>query len=218
MTIEINNITLRQIWNSVNITTILLPNIYENKFPKLINTDGFNYPFIYILYEYGLLNIFIDKSKKTIHLLFNYNKCINDKYLTTSQISNIIDYVSNTIYFNNVIVYNKKLLKIELDIPFEYLKDIDLITKGQYSKTSTIFKNSSKIHYNKVPYIKNNIPRYIIRNNLSFMILDKNVKLKNQLEEMLKTVINEDSEYFVEFNQEKEYWSDAIIDEYLNKF
>ena len=166
MTIEINNITLRQIWNSVNITTILLPNIYENKFPKLINTDGFNYPFIYILYEYGLLNIFIDKSKKTIHLLFNYNKCINDKYLTTSQISNIIDYVSNTIYFNNVIVYNKKLLKIELDIPFEYLKDIDLITKGQYSKTSTIFKNNSKIHYNKVPYIKNNIPRYIITYHL----------------------------------------------------
>ncbi len=218
MTIEINNITLRQIWNSVNITTILLPNIYENKFPKLINTDGFNYPFIYILYEYGLLNIFIDKSKKTIHLLFNYNKCINDKYLTTSQISNIIDYVSNTIYFNNVIVYNKKLLKIELDIPFEYLKDIDLITKGKYSKTSTIFKNSSKIHYNKVPYIKNNIPRYIIRNNLSFMILDKNLKLKNQLEEMLKSIINEDSEYFVEFNPEKEYWSDVIIDEYLNKF
>ena len=50
------------------------------------------------------------------------------------------------------------------------------------------------------------------------MILDKNLKLKNQLEEMLKSIINEDSEYFVEFNPEKEYWSDVIIDEYLNKF
>lgn len=198
--------------------TILLPNVYENKFPKLKNNDGFNYPFIYILYEYGLLNIFLDKSKKTIHLLFNYNKCINDKYLTTSQISNIVDYVSNTIYFNNVMVYDKKLLKIELDIPFEYIKDVNLISKGEYSKISTLFKNNSKIQYNKVPYIKNNIPRYIIRNNLAFTILDKNLKLKKQLEEMLNDIINTESEYFIKFNDEKEYWSDEIVTQYLNKF
>lgn len=218
MTIDINQITLRQIWNTVNVSTILLSNIYDSEESTFTNSQNIKYPSLYLLFEYGLINIYLDKSKTSLHLLFNYKKCLIDKNLTTSQFYSYIDYIINIKFFNNIQVYDIKLLKIELDIPKKYHKDVDLISQGLYSKVSSEYKLKNKISQKIVPGILNNIPRYIVRNNLAYTILTKNNVLKTKLEKMLtSTIDSNDVEYFIGFG-EKEYWNDEIVLNLLEKY
>jgi len=218
MTIDINQITLRQIWDTVNVSTILLSNIYDSEDSKFTNSQNIKYPSLYLLFEYGLINIYLDRSKTSLHLLFNYKKCLVDKNLTTSQFYSYIDYIINIKFFNNIEVYDNKLLRVELTIPKQYHNDVNLISQGLYSKVSNEYKLKNKISQEVVPGISNNIPRYIVRNNLAYTILTKNNVLKTKLEKMLTSSIDSNNvEFFIGFG-EKEYWNDEIVTNFLEKY
>lgn len=211
--IDLNSVTLRQIWDSVNVTTILLSGLYETH--NVFNSDKLNYPFIYLLYEYGLINIYMDRDKSKIHLLFNYKKMGKDKNLTTSPLSNVVDYIVTLPYFVSVDVINDILVKITLKIPKNYLKDAELISNGEYSKVSSDLKSIIKIKYTQVPITNNVIARYIVTNNLASMIVNKSLRLRNTLRNLFGITVSDNNEFFIKFS-DKEYWRNEIIDEYLN--
>ena len=211
--IDLNLVTLRQIWDSVNVTTILLNGIYETH--SLINSDKLNYPFIYLLYEYGLINIYLDRDKSHIHLLFNRKKMTKDKKLTTSSLVTVIDHIVTLPQFVFVESVNDTLCRVKLKIPKIYLKDVNLITESKYSQISKDLKTIVRINYTQVPITNNVIARYIVTNNLASMIVNKSTRLRDTLKVMLDSTIDNDGELFVAFS-EKEYWNDRFIDEYIN--
>lgn len=205
-------ITTRNIWLKANISTILFLKLFDNT--KEIETISGNlyYPLIYICYEYGLINCYIDPTHRSLHLLF---KKVEDRNLVRSSYVTLYDRLIDSKYFHSITNYNNILLKIELKFPKIYLEDILHISQtSKYSEVSENFKKKSVIEYTSVPLIQNSIAKYIVRNQLAINILNKKPSLKNKILKELKNDEIHLIEYCPSFSN-KEYWNESLIENYM---
>ena len=202
---NINKITIQDIWENINISTILLINLFDNNI-NIVNKDSkLNYPLLYLVSEYNLIQCYLDPDHILLHLLFDID-AIDDRNLTDSSLVNVIDLLINHDNFYYITVVDD-VIHITLKIPKKYKNDILKISESKYSETSVLFKEQMRISYKSVPVINNIYIRYIVSKNLAHNIVYK----KSFLENTMKTELNVSEigdEFFPKFDPSREYYSE----------
>jgi hypothetical protein len=207
---------IREIWRKYNVSTIMILPIFW-RISKNINSkkEDIHFPFLQLAFEYGLINTFLYKNKKdnnTLYLLFDKQQFITDKQLTKSPYYSMCELLLDCEYYDSLEMYNDYVL-FGLKIPEEYLDDIEKITEGKYSLVSEKYKE--ELHFktktSHIPYTDNKTAIYIIKYDLPFAVTVKGIRLKDELDEVMKIDLSTDMEFYSKFNPEKENFTPKAL-------
>lgn len=218
-----HEVTIKDIYKNVNISTILILMLFNNEiksvYSKIESIKNVKYPITYLAYLYGMLNCYLDKSHKYIHMIFEYEKAMKDLNLTSSSYFNFIDMLIDSDYFHSIQVYqNIDVMRVCLKIPEKYHKDIDLIVNtSKFSDTSDEFKKAVNVAQPTVPVINNEIAKFLIVKNLAMAIVVKSKVLKTEISKTLgieMDLLDENMELYNLFDKDREYWDESKLQKY----
>lgn len=223
---DINNSDfIIKVWRNINISTLLFLKLFENEIKppyssaKTVNKESLFYPIHYICYEYGLIKCYLDRDKTKLHLLFDKSVCRSDYGLINSQYYNYLNRLIDSKHFHSIFttkqinktnIIDTGITRIVLNIPSKFHSDIRLIiNQSSYSLVSDNFKKNMLLYDHNIPVFNNSLTKYIVTKNIPYKIVNKIESLKDEIKKAL-TVITPvqdfDAEYFVKFNETKEYW------------
>lgn len=205
--------SIREVWNKYNVSTIMvLPlfwkvneNIYAKGGAKL------KFPFVQLVFEYGLLNTYLyrnNKYKKSLFLLFDREIFSTPRNITDSKYNSMAELLFDSEYYQGLEV-SENLVIIRLKIPGQFLDDIQYIENSEYSKLSKEYKKEIQIKGTRrkrgmtVPKDDslNELAHYMATNNLGNAIARKALHIKKELEELLGINLTDSDEYYQAFNR-----------------
>jgi len=208
---------IRKVWESVNVSTVLMLPIFKQYFKKVRvrgqrNTE---FPFIQLLIEHGLVNTYLYNKKEArdkpnkIYLLFNRG-LVYDKMETTSVAwLSMNEFILSSIRFKELVFMDENYIVYSLELPKSLNRDFKAIYASEYSKVSKEYKEKIDIVQKKFPVTSNMIGYKISEYNIPYCIVTKSGKLKEELVDELKLTEfdTESIELYPKFKKEKETFS-----------
>jgi len=193
---------IREVWK-LNVSTVLILPIF-NGITKELLLRGKNVTFTQLCFMYKMQKCYITKKLQELALVFY--KDISAKRLVGTNM--------NFWSFNELMITREGFSKFEMynDYIIFYLKinpcfadDVKLITSGDYSKVSDMFRTEIDTlkHFKRLEKTETladdlcvlNIPRAIV---------DKENYMKDMIEDQLKVKLRDETEYFNKFISREE--------------
>jgi len=198
---------LEKIWNTYNISFILILPIFNKIFHGIKSKNNHNISVYTLFSKCGLINTYLlnDKGKynNNIRLLFDKKLLLscNIKEDVDKPVTNLLDILTNSEYFSTLIEMDDYIV-IFLNIGDFWEKDIQLIMNSEYSKVSDEYYNYV-IHKGIYSLAENDIINYIFIKNIPAKIIKKHEDLEKQIHKIFNS--NEKlEELFPKFDVEKE--------------
>ena len=201
--------TIKEIIRGTNVSTVFILPLFSSIAAECkykLTSVPFN--LLPLLYEYGLVKTFcysyLSKDNNNLFLVFKRDQ-VTKKMINTTKPGQTL---------NNLLIADKnfKELFIEgdfciysLNIPKEFLEDVALIKRGQYSKTSKEYMKLLQIE--KVvhkSFVKSELAHRIVQQNVAFAVCTKKPRIREELEDALQWNIPEKQEFYTKFYTSKE--------------
>jgi len=199
---------LEQVWSSTNASTLLVLPLFNDLTAgiKTKTEPQVGFPFILLAYEYGLQRAYVfrkeDPKFHVLYLVFNMLVLEDLGYMSSPYYS-----LNELIVDSNVCIdvehINEKVL-YSLQIPAQFLPDIELIIQGKYSAVSLQYKEAVRIKYKVVPKWKNLLGFYLCQENMAFAVVNKSDRLRLDIEKHIGASVSKTQEYYEVFSTIKE--------------
>jgi hypothetical protein len=196
----------KDIWEKYTVSSILILPIFSDIIKNLKTRNDEEYSIHSLFYNCGLINCYLyrksESSGKYLYLLFEKDKLLKTELFVNKPYETLLDLLLNCKYFVNI--YQKVdniIIKLEIDDIFS--KDIEIITKSNYSKVSNDYKSKLLLEGRKIKSVNDDI-NYLILKNIPAKIVHRSEKLEKTLQEILEYNDKIDGEYFVLFKKDRE--------------
>jgi hypothetical protein len=196
----------KDIWEKYTVSSILILPIFSDIIKNLKTRNDEEYSIHSLFYNCGLINCYLyrksESSGKYLYLLFEKDKLLKTELFVNKPYETLLDLLLNCKYFVNI--YQKVdniIIKLEIDDIFS--KDIEIITKSNYSKVSNDYKSKLLLEGRKIKSVNDDI-NYLILKNIPAKIVHRSEKLEKTLQEILEYDDKIDGEYFVLFKKDRE--------------
>ena len=194
-----------KIIRKLNVTSLLILPIYNHIFDKKITNVQAKLPLLFqvLCIKYGLINSFIlnrnEEFDGTIKLLFNKNKVREEDKLSKDPYFSLNERLIDSKLLKSVRIIKDYLL-YELIIPEEYLEDVNLIIKGDYSKVSPKYKELLNINSKYIASSGDDITNYILSSKLSLKICSTPHLVIREIATELNAIVPEEVESLEAYN------------------
>ena len=183
---------------------------------NIVSKQGdIHFPFLQLAFEYGLINTYLynnGKDNNILFLLFKREEIIQNKKLTKSPYYSMLELLLDCEYYHSFEMYNDFIL-FGLKIPEVFSEDIKKITEGKYSQLSDEYKE--ELHFKTktthMPHTTHKEAVYIIKYDLPFSIAVKGIRLKEELDEVMKIDLKTDMEFYQKFHQDRENFTTKVL-------
>lgn len=197
---------IREIWRQVNVSSILILPLYSAIAKKaLFIAINEPYPFVQLCFDNGLINTYLfknnNRSCENFYMVFNKDSVLLPGLWKNIPYKSLNELIIDCPYFLDLEL-NSNLIIYTLKFPENFKKDIEKITKSNYSNLSKEFEESIKINARKIVQGKSVVGFELTKRNLGMAIIKKSAKLQKELEEVVGNKV--EGEIFTSFNYTSE--------------
>lgn len=213
---------LEEIIRKTNVSTLfILPIFREIAKDITYKYTRVDYRLTPLLYEHGLLKTYcysyLSKDNNSLFLVFDKNE-VSRKMTNTNRPGQTVNQVLlGSKFFKNLDIVDDFAI-YNLDIPSEYMDDIQLIKLGKYSKLSKEYRDLLTVSGTvlRKHVLKSELSHTIVKNNIAAKIILKDPSIKEDLELTLGCdPIPDETELYTKFSVVKETLTPLVLNDLL---
>lgn len=213
---------LEEIIRKTNVSTLfILPIFREIAKDITYKYTRVDYRLTPLLYEHGLLKTYcysyLSKDNNSLFLVFDKNE-VSRKMTNTNRPGQTVNQVLlGSKFFKNLDIVDDFAI-YNLDIPSEYMDDIQLIKLGKYSKLSKEYRDLLTVSGTvlRKHVLKSELSHTIVKNNIAAKVVLKDPSIKEDLELTLGCdPIPDETELYTKFSVVKETLTPLVLNDLL---